>query len=102
LLAHRLAFAMMGENLDPLKEVDHINGDKTDNRWENLRQVSRHHNLTNCKVHRKGQFPGVRFSDGRWQFRIQKDKVRHYFGGFKTEKEAIAAYKQYRAELYAE
>jgi len=44
----RLAFIYMtGDYPKPPYEVDHINGDKTDNRWCNLRSVLHRDNLTN-------------------------------------------------------
>lgn len=44
--AHRLAFLYM-EGYFPENEVDHINRDTADNKWENLRHVSRSCNLRN-------------------------------------------------------
>ena len=46
---HRLVFFLIHRRFP--KEIDHINGIKTDNRIENLREVSHSENLTNrtCK-----------------------------------------------------
>jgi len=47
--AHRLAwFYMTGEF--PVDQIDHINGDGTDNRWCNLRQVTHRENSKNQKL----------------------------------------------------
>lgn len=45
-LYHRLIFMLMGFDVTD-KQVDHINGDKTDNRWVNLRLVDQLDNLKN-------------------------------------------------------
>lgn len=37
---HRLAFKLMGVDLDKAEYIDHINSNKSDNRWENLRLAS--------------------------------------------------------------
>jgi len=42
---HRLAFLFMGEDMP--KEVDHIDGDKTNNKWSNLRAATRSENCRN-------------------------------------------------------
>lgn len=44
--AHRLAFFLMTGKW-PLQQVDHINGDKKDNRWINLREASASQNKAN-------------------------------------------------------
>lgn len=47
--AHRLAFLYMTGSF-PEHFCDHINGDKTDNRWVNLRAVSRVDNARNQRI----------------------------------------------------
>jgi len=48
--AHRLIFLFMTGRL-PSNEVDHINGIRDDNRWENLRAVTGPENMRNQKMH---------------------------------------------------
>jgi hypothetical protein len=47
-LAHRVIWAMM-TGAWPKEEIDHINGDRTDNRWSNLRAASRTQNARNME-----------------------------------------------------
>jgi len=51
LKAHRAAWAIMTGEM-PRGQIDHINGDGTDNRWENLRLVDSTGNARNQKKHR--------------------------------------------------
>lgn len=60
--AHRIAFAIMKGHW-PKGEIDHINGNRSDNRWINLRDVSQSENGINrkrilpfCKGKRKWHF----------------------------------------------
>lgn len=54
--AHRLAFVFMtGSYPDGI--VDHINGDKSDNRWANLRVADKVSNAGNAHGHRDAQIP---------------------------------------------
>lgn len=49
--AHRLAWYMVtGEWLSPKQDIDHINGDRADNRFANLRLVTRTQNNMNLPV----------------------------------------------------
>lgn len=61
--AHRLAFLFMAGYL-PEHEVDHMDGDKDNNAWVNLREVSHSCNLQNQKTHsnNKSGFRGVCWS----------------------------------------
>jgi len=58
--AHRAAFALMTGRW-PDEEIDHINGNRSDNRWENLREVTAFQNHQNQKKpkHNKSGFIGV-------------------------------------------
>lgn len=51
-LAHRIAWALKtGE--DTVLDIDHINGNKWDNRWVNLRVATRSQNCQNKPIHTK-------------------------------------------------
>lgn len=60
LMAHRLAFMYM-KGYFPEHEVDHMNGVRCDNRWKNLRHVTKSCNLQNQKIraNNKSGFNGV-------------------------------------------
>lgn len=49
--AHRLAWLYMTGEF-PKHEIDHINGDPSDNSWSNLREVSHSENMRNMKRHK--------------------------------------------------
>lgn len=91
LLQHRVIWKWMtGEEPD---NIDHINGNPADNRWQNLRSVSRHINMRNMKksaANRSG-VTGVGFHDGRWvASHTVAGKTRH-LGKFGDKESAIAA-----------
>lgn len=103
-LAHRLAWLyMMGEW--PPYDVDHINMDKLDNRWVNLRAATRSQNKANVglKSTNTTGYKGV-YKDryNRWISRIMKDYKKIHIGSFGTAEEAHAAYQKKAVELFGE
>lgn len=77
------------------KQIDHINGDRSDNRITNLRQVNDGENSRNRKTPKSnisGQV-GVFYDRRRkrWVSRIHRDGERIFIGHFKTKFEAVEA-----------
>ena len=73
---HRLAFLyMVGELPDPMYDVDHINGIKNDNRFDNLRVVDRETNALNTKTNSNNELgcTNVRMlkDTGKYQVRVR-------------------------------
>lgn len=91
-LEHTLIWLwMIGEW--PTKEIDHINGDKSDNRWENLREATRSeqgHNKPRGVAGKSG-FPGVYLHGGKYRSRITVDGVHTDFGWYVTIAQARIA-----------
>jgi hypothetical protein len=93
--AHRLAWLYMTGSW-PIDQIDHINGKKADNRWCNLRDVSRTVNMQNQKTAMASSSTGVLgvspFSRNRFRADIWVNGEHKYLGSFKTIEEASIAY----------
>lgn len=88
----------------PSEDLDHVNGDRADNRIANLRECSPAQNAQNLPVNRdnKSGFLGVYRpkKKNKWRAQIKKDGVRHYLGDYFTPEEAHQAYLKAKAELH--
>ena len=92
-LAHRLAWFLHYGSW-PISDLDHINGDKADNRISNLREVTKSQNQANRAA------KGYSKHEGKYQARITFNKQTTYLGWFDTEEEAVAAYKKAQTEIH--
>lgn len=100
-LAHRLAWEFFhGE--PPKEHLDHINGNRSDNRISNLRLALPRENSWNRKAFKgtSSAYKGVSFYQnyGNWQARIGKK----FLGYFEDEQSAAVAYDKAAKELYGE
>jgi len=101
---HRLAWLYMTGEW-PAGDIDHINGVRHDNRWANLRDVSRKSNLENSNragSHKVSDLPrGVaQAREGRYSAHISHFNKTIYLGVFYTPEEAGAAYKTAKKLLH--
>jgi len=90
----------------PQAEVDHRNGLRADNRWDNLRQASPSDKVCHRRRHRNNTsgFKGVTFhtARGRWHARITKDRCTESLGYFDSAVAAHAAYTEAAARMHGE
>jgi hypothetical protein len=99
-LAHRLAFFFMtGSFPDRGIDVDHINGNRSDNRFSNLRLCNRADNLANSNLSKGGLPRGVQKNGNNYMAKIRRNNQTLYLGTFKTPEQANDAYKQARQSL---
>lgn len=103
-LAHRLAWLLMTGNW-PKKNIDHINRNKSDNRWINLRVASYLENIQNTealRINNKHGLPGVKWAEKEkvWRAKITVNSKTINLGRFKTKEEASKAYLDARASLH--
>lgn len=92
--AHRLAFLYM-EGYFPENQVDHIDRDPLNNKWNNLREVSNQCNSQNCKLFKSNTSGvcGVYWSRplNKWMAAIMISGKSKYLGLFENFEDAVMA-----------
>jgi len=99
--AHRLAWLYMTGEW-PKEQIDHINMDKTDNRWNNLRLATPSQNTCNqsARSTNKVGMKGVSPNGKRFSAQITIDGTCHHLGTFDTPALAHSAYADAAAILH--
>lgn len=92
--AHRVAWLLF-YGVWPTHEIDHIDGDKTNNRIANLRDVPKSVNLRNARMKRNNTTgaTGVYWDkrSAKWQAQITVDGRQRSLGYFDEKADAVAA-----------
>lgn len=101
--SHRLAWLYVHGEW-PAEDIDHISGDRGDNRLSNLRACSRaenHQNKAKNKNNSSG-YVGVRFhvQSGLWVAAITANYKAHHLGCFQTREAAAEAYRDAKSQLH--
>lgn len=89
---HRLIWKLVF-NHDP-DEIDHINGNRSDNKLENLRSVpsiENRHNMCLSKKNRTGVVGVGLTSYGKWVAHIKVNYTRIHLGSFTNKSDAVDA-----------
>lgn len=88
---HRLAYLYMTGEW-PEIDIDHIDGDGLNNKWENLRSVTKYQNQQNRRLNSnsKSGVSGVSFyaQSGKWRAAININGKKKHLGYFDTFEEA--------------
>ncbi len=104
-LLHRLAWFYM-HGVWPANDIDHINGDRHDNRIANLREATRAQNLLNKgkRANNTSGYKGVTWNKRRqkWVAQIARGGEHYGLGYFASAEEAYAAYVAAAARLHGE
>jgi len=104
-LAHRVLW-LMRTGAWPVGEIDHINGDKTDNSPSNLREVSKSGNMQNIRqAFSSNSSTGllgvsVEKKTGKFYARICVDGKQKTLGTFDCPKDAHVAYLDAKRRLH--
>ena len=101
--AHRLAWLYMTGEQPPM--IDHVNNDRSDNRWSNLRAATASLNMANSRVRTNNPvgLKGVaklRTKRDRWGARICRDGEIRDLGRFDSPELAHAAYMSAAVDLF--
>jgi hypothetical protein len=93
-LSHRLIWKLVtGDDPGDLC-LDHIDGDKTNNSWHNLRLATKRENCCNQPIRKRNEvgLKGVSRQYNKYHAKIQVNGHWIYLGSFSTPEEAHAAY----------
>lgn len=104
-LAHRVAWFIV-HGYWPSQQIDHANGDRSDNRISNLRvaTISEQRWNSRKKPWNKSGFKGVCWDKrrGKWLAQIMANRKQHHIGRFDCIGKAIAAHRAKAKELHGE
>ena len=103
-LAHRIVFLLHKGYLP--KTLDHINGDRADNRIENLRPVTGNQNQHNRKLNKNNTsgHKGVSWCKrkNKWTAAVKLESKRIHLGAFDNLEEAAEVVRAAREELHGD
>lgn len=90
----------------PLVMLDHKDGNRQNDRWNNLREATREQNKANCLRYKnnKSGHKGVTWhkQHKKWYATIQKNKKPRFLGLFNTKQAAYSAYKTAAKKYFGE
>jgi HNH endonuclease len=103
-LAHRLAWLWMTGEW-PTVFIDHIDGNRLNNVWSNLREATNALNMQNVKGARADSQLGILGvsickRNGTFKAQIGYEGKTHFLGRFKTSEEASAAYMEAKRKYH--
>jgi len=100
---HRVVWAYY-YGIEPKGLIDHINGNKTDNRLSNLRLATPSQNGQNAILQKRNisGFKGVTLQKGNWVVRINIGGKNQYFGTYKDLELAGLVSEQAREKYHGE
>lgn len=103
LQAHRVAWALTHGDW-PQLSIDHINGNRADNRLCNLREATHQQNCCNRgpAPSNKCGLKGVRLKRGKWEACIWTGGRSVYLGRYESPEEAHTAYSKEATRLFGE
>lgn len=101
--AHRLIWKMI-TGLDPQIDVDHVDLNKSNNRWVNLRAADDRQQVWNRNVRKDNYLgiKGVKRNHKRYMARLVVDGNDKYLGTFDTPEEAASVREAAARELHGE
>jgi hypothetical protein len=105
LLEHHVVWALMTGDW-PRKQLDHINRQKADNRWENLRECNGVENAANTAKSSRNTsgFKGVSYFKPAklWAAQIMYNGQKSHLGYYRTPEAAYEAYKAEHSKIHGE
>jgi len=106
LYAHRIAWAMSTGKW-PTGDIDHINGNRSDNRLKNLRDVSHAANTQNRRgpqTNNTSGYLGVsrHTTNNKWVAELWAYRKKHYIGSYDRLQDAVEARKAAEHKYFKE
>lgn len=103
---HHIVWLLHGHDIPDGFVLDHINGDPSDNRFENLRLATRQQNNCNARV-RNDNRSGVKgvswyAKSSKWLAQIQHKGKKLHVGLFQSIDDAVQALTVVRSNLHGE
>lgn len=105
-LEHRLVWIYFNGSIPEGMNIDHIDGDPSNNRIENLRIATFTQNMWNVKLNKSNKcgFKGVSYSKDKkkWIAQISANGTKKHLGYFDTPEQASEEYKRQSEKLHGD